>query len=83
MELELPEYETLSLALDEQVAIVHLDRPDKANSMNATMWSDIQRCFEWLDTTPQVRAVVLAGNGKHFCAGLDLGHVWRLARGIQ
>ena len=69
----IPSYETLELSVDEQVATVNLNRPDKANSMNAEMWRELQACFEWLDTEPTVRVVVLAGNGKHFCAGLDLG----------
>jgi enoyl-CoA hydratase len=68
----LPEFETLDLQLAEQVATVSLNRPDKANSMNPTMWDELQVCFEWCDQEPDVRAVVLAGNGKHFCAGLDL-----------
>ena len=68
----LPSYETLELKVDEHVATVSLNRPDKANSMNAQLWQDLQACFEWLDEEPAVRAVILAGNGKHFCAGLDL-----------
>lgn len=67
-----PHFETLLLDLDGHVATVSLNRPDKANSMNAAMWTELQTCFEWLDSEPSVRAVVLAGNGKHFCAGLDL-----------
>ena len=67
-----PTYETLELSLDGHVATVSLNRPDKANAMNAPMWTELQACFEWLDEEPSVRAVVLAGNGKHFCAGLDL-----------
>lgn len=67
-----PTYETLEVAIEEQVATVSLNRPDKANSMNAAMWDELQRCFEWLDEEPTVRVVILAGNGKHFCAGLDL-----------
>jgi enoyl-CoA hydratase/carnithine racemase len=67
-----PSFETLQLTFDEHVAAVHLNRPDKANSMNATLWEDLQACFEWLDEEPSVRVVILAGNGKHFCAGLDL-----------
>jgi enoyl-CoA hydratase len=66
------QFETLEVAIEEQVATVFLNRPDKANSMNAAMWEELQACFEWLDAEPGVRAVVLAGNGKHFCAGLDL-----------
>ena len=67
-----PSFETLELSIEEQVATVSLNRPDKANSMNAAMWNELQLCFEWLDQEPSVRAVILAGNGKHFCAGLDL-----------
>jgi enoyl-CoA hydratase/carnithine racemase len=69
----LPNYEALDLRLDGKVAIVSLNRPEKANSMNETMWQELQACFEWADDEPGVRAVVLAGNGKHFCAGIDLG----------
>jgi enoyl-CoA hydratase len=68
-----PSFETLELTIEEQVATVLLNRPDKANAMNGTMWDELQQCFEWLDQEPSVRAVILAGNGKHFCAGLDLG----------
>jgi len=67
-----PIFETLELQIEEQVATVSLNRPGKANSMNVTMWGELQTCFEWLDQESSVRAVILAGNGKHFCAGLDL-----------
>lgn len=68
----MPEFSTLELRLDGHVAEVYLNRPDKANSMSAAMWPELQQCFEWLDAEPSVRAVVLAGNGRHFCAGIDL-----------
>ncbi|MEM9254681.1 MAG: crotonase/enoyl-CoA hydratase family protein [Pseudomonadota bacterium] len=67
-----PSYATLDVTVESRVATVNLNRPDKANSMNAALWEDLQQCFEWLDAEPEVRVVVLAGNGKHFCAGLDL-----------
>ena len=67
-----PNFTTLAISLDQHVATVCLNRPDKANAMNAPMWAELQQCFEWLDGEPSVRAVILAGNGKHFCAGLDL-----------
>jgi enoyl-CoA hydratase len=67
-----PSYESLELSVADNVATVCLNRPDKANSMNGQMWDELQACFEWLDSEPSVRVVILAGNGKHFCAGLDL-----------
>ena len=68
----LPEFETLAVSMDEQVAMIALNRPDKANAMNPVMWRELQLAFEWADVEPKVRAVILSGNGKHFCAGLDL-----------
>lgn len=65
-------FETLEVSIEEHVATVFLNRPDKANSMNAAMWEELQSCFEWLDQEPAARVVILAGNGKHFCAGIDL-----------
>ncbi len=65
-------FETLEVSVEEQVATVLLNRPDKANAMNGTMWDELQRCFEWLDAEPSVRAVILGGSGRHFCAGMDL-----------
>jgi enoyl-CoA hydratase/carnithine racemase len=77
----IPTFETLDITLQEKVATVSLNRPDKANSMNAAMWRELQECFEWLDEEPAVRVVILAGNGKHFCAGLDLGMFGDLVTG--
>lgn len=67
-----PCFDTLELNLDGHVAEVFLNRPDKANSMNAPMWRELQVCFEWLDSEPTVRVVILAAQGRHFCAGIDL-----------
>jgi enoyl-CoA hydratase len=70
--MQMPAFTTLELCIDGRVAEVYLNRPDKANAMNRPMWDELQACFEWLDAEPRVRAVILAGNGRHFCAGIDL-----------
>lgn len=70
--MDCPRYETLAVSLSEHVALVELNRPDKANSMSAAMWREIEECFRWCDREPAVRAVVLAARGKHFCSGIDL-----------
>ncbi len=67
-----PKFETLDLSVENAVAEVFLNRPDKANSMSAAMWRELQESFEWLDSEPTVRVVILAAHGKHFCAGIDL-----------
>ena len=67
-----PQFETLALSLDAHVALVELNRPEKANAMSAALWRELEECFRWCDRESAVRAVVLAGRGRHFCAGIDL-----------
>ena len=62
--------QTLVIERREQIAIVTLNRPDKRNALNEALWADLKTTFETFDR--DVRCVVLAGAGKHFCAGLDL-----------
>lgn len=64
-------YETLRLEVAEFVATVTLDRPP-VNAMNRAMREEIVRVFDELHDREDVRAVVLTGAGKGFCAGADL-----------
>ncbi len=68
----IPTLETIRLTLADKVATVTLNRPEKANAMNWQMWQDIRSAMQWADRTPEVRAVVLQGEGKHFTSGIDL-----------
>lgn len=72
MSTTLPAYETLSLRLDGAVALISLNRPDKANAMNWPMWQELRAAMQWADREPGVRAVVLRGEGRMFTAGIDL-----------
>lgn len=56
----------------EHVARVLLARPDSLNAYNKTLLHDLVPTLEALDDAPEVRAVVLTGEGKGFCAGVDL-----------
>ena len=64
--------ETLSLSLDGHIATVRLNRPEKANAMNATMWLEIREAFRWVDEAAEARVAVLQAEGKLFTAGIDL-----------
>ncbi|MGB8338088.1 MAG: crotonase/enoyl-CoA hydratase family protein [Burkholderiales bacterium] len=66
------EYQTLAVSLQNHIAHIELNRPDKANALNETMWNEIRTAFKWADETADARVVVLSGKGKHFCAGIDL-----------
>ncbi len=67
-----PSFETLIVTLEDHIATVRLNRPEKANAMNAAMWQEIRQAFTWVDETPDARVAVLAGEGKYFTAGIDL-----------
>lgn len=68
----IPTFETLSVSIENHVAHVQLNRPEKANAMNLPMWQELQVCFEYLSDAEDARVVVLSGAGKNFCAGIDL-----------
>ncbi|PCI60191.1 MAG: enoyl-CoA hydratase [Kordiimonadales bacterium] len=66
------DFETLDVSFDGAVAHVALNRPDRLNAMNSTMFAEIGSAFRWLGDKDGVRAIILSANGKHFTAGLDL-----------
>lgn len=66
------QFETLDVTTEGAVATVTLNRPEKLNAMNGAMFREIGEAFRWIDAETDARAVVLAANGKHFTAGLDL-----------
>ena len=70
--MKLPAFSTLRITLNEGIAEVCLNRPDKSNAMNDAMWQEIRQAFDWVDATPEARVTILSGAGKNFCAGIDL-----------
>lgn len=65
-------YNTIELKIENAMAWVKLNRPDKHNSFNAQLIQELTDCFEQLNTRQDVRGIVLTGSGKSFCAGADL-----------
>ena len=59
------------VSIDAGVADVRLNRPDKLNALDAAMFAAVAEAGEALKGDPSVRAVVLSGEGRAFCAGLD------------
>jgi len=64
--------EVLSIERKGAVGTLWLDRPEKRNAMNSTMWTTFPEAIASLTEDGEVRAIVLAGKGKSFCVGLDL-----------
>lgn len=63
----------LTVDLEAGVADVRLDRPDKLNALDGAMFDELGAVARELAEDSSVRAVVLSGNGRAFCAGLDFG----------
>ena len=63
----------IELTFDGLVATVALNRPDSHNAFNPQMVGEITAAFQSLGSNPEVRVIVLTGNGRSFCAGADVG----------
>ena len=67
------------IAIDDGVAVVTLARPEVHNAFNERLIAELTTALRALDADPAVRVVVLAGQGKSFCAGADLTWMQRMA----
>ncbi|RLA18553.1 MAG: crotonase/enoyl-CoA hydratase family protein [Gammaproteobacteria bacterium] len=67
------QYETITLEIESRgVARLTLNRPDLHNAMNAQLISEMQQALALVESSDEVRVVVLTGAGSTFCAGGDL-----------
>ncbi|MGO4331493.1 MULTISPECIES: crotonase/enoyl-CoA hydratase family protein [unclassified Cupriavidus] len=71
------------LTIDNGVAEVRLNRPDKMNALDPAMFDALIETGERLMREPDLRAVVLSGEGRAFCAGLDMQSMSGLASGAK
>ena len=67
----------VSCSVERDVAEVRLERPDKLNALTLPVLDDLVRVAHGLRRDRSLRAVILAGAGDSFCAGLDFGDVMR------
>lgn len=66
-------YEEIRYGARDGVLTITLDRPDRLNAFTERMSQELVGAFDRADTDDEVRAVVLTGAGRGFCAGADLG----------
>ncbi len=77
-------FTTLTLSCDQRgVATLALARPDKRNAISGTMLTELMQALAALDADDMVRAVVLTGEGSHFCAGGDLASMHQQIAGTR
>jgi enoyl-CoA hydratase len=63
---------TMTYAVEDRVARITLDRPERGNGIVPRMISELVACVERADLDPAVHVILLSGNGKGFCGGYDL-----------
>lgn len=68
-----PTESTVLTHVSDNVAYIVMNRPRKGNAFNPDMIISMHESFDKALRDPEVRVIVLTGNGKYFCTGMDLG----------
>ena len=69
------EYEVLKLNVDGQVAIVTINRPEALNALNARFFQEMDAMIKAVSDMPEIRVMVITGEGKAFVAGADISEM--------
>ncbi len=67
------DYTEILYDVDEHIATITLHRPEKLNAFTGTMMNEMIAAFDAADADDDVRAVIITGAGRAYCAGADLG----------
>ena len=67
-------YTEIIYEVSDNIATVKLHRPDKMNAFTGVMMNELLQVFDEIDADDNVRAVIVTGSGRAFCAGADLSH---------
>jgi enoyl-CoA hydratase len=67
-----PKLETLSIEQENGIATLFMDRPEKRNAMNQTMFEELGTAADYLRDDVEVRVIIMTGRGPAFSSGLDL-----------
>ena len=66
-------FETIAVGVDDGILTITLDRPERLNAFTPVMMAEMIVAFDLADTDDAIRAVIVTGAGRAFCAGADLG----------
>jgi enoyl-CoA hydratase/carnithine racemase len=69
---DVADFEQIRYAVDDNVLTITLNRPERLNAWTATMQRELIEAIDQADSDDQVRAIVVTGEGRGFCAGADL-----------
>jgi enoyl-CoA hydratase/carnithine racemase len=79
-------FTTLRHEIDKNILTVTLNRPDQLNAFTVDMANELITVFKQANDNDEIRAIVVTGSGKAFCAGMDLsidGNVFGLDESLQ
>lgn len=65
-------YQELTLEIEDAVAVITLNRPERLNALNLLMRQELEQALQQVKDNEAVRVLVLTGKGRAFCAGADL-----------
>jgi enoyl-CoA hydratase/carnithine racemase len=71
LEVAIMQYKYIELEVDEGVALIRFNRPEALNALCPPMEDEIHAALDDLDRDSSVRAIIMTGNGRAFCAGYD------------
>ena len=65
-------FKTILFEKSDSLAVIHLNRPKKLNAFNQAMLHDLLKALDYVDSQDSIKALIITGSGKAFCAGADL-----------
>lgn len=69
--------EMVTLEIKNNIAWVTLNRPEKQNALHLAMFHELDKIIKTLRKNTQIRAVIVSGEGEHFCSGLDVKSIMK------
>jgi enoyl-CoA hydratase len=66
-------YQCFLVSIEDRIAHIVLNRPEKRNSMNRAFWDELPEIIEDIDNNSKARVIVISSTGPHFSSGLDIG----------
>lgn len=67
-----PQYQCFDVTVNDRIAHVVMNRPEKRNNMNRAFWDELPALIERLDGEAEARVIVISSTGPHFCGGIDV-----------
>ena len=67
-----PAMETIAVEVEDGIGVMYLDRPEKLNAMNETMFRELGTAADYIRDNPDIRVAIMTGRGRAFSAGIDL-----------